>query len=160
MFLAASPCGENTLQSPHSVANIISIIFLTWTIMKVLSCCSSKCYSPLRPVFLTGGLGVGTVCSPHQFIIVTNRNQKEYKLYLSVLRILECRGTRCSSVVEHLLILCDGSSDRSLMVDPLSYFSFQPVLHNWCNKEGRKEMFYLMMHSTHFIYSYLVSDIW
>ena len=29
---------------------------------------------------------------------------------------------------------CDGSSDRSFMVDPLSYFSFQPVLHNWCNK--------------------------
>ena len=21
------------------------------------------------------------------------------------------------------------------MVDPLSYFSFQPVLHDWCNKE-------------------------
>ena len=20
------------------------------------------------------------------------------------------------------------------MVDPLSYFSFQPMLHNWCNK--------------------------
>ena len=28
---------------------------------------------------------------------------------------------------------CDGSSDRSFM-DPLSYFSFQPVLHDWCNK--------------------------
>ena len=28
---------------------------------------------------------------------------------------------------------CDGSSDRPFMVDPLSYFSFQPVLHNWCN---------------------------
>ena len=26
--------------------------------------------------------------------------------------------------------------------------------------EGRKEMFYLTMHSTHFIYSYMVSDIW
>ena len=26
------------------------------------------------------------------------------------------------------------SSDRSFMVDPLSYFSFQPVPHNWCNK--------------------------
>ena len=24
--------------------------------------------------------------------------------------------------------------DRSFMVDPLSYFSFQPVLHDWCNK--------------------------
>ena len=29
---------------------------------------------------------------------------------------------------------CDGSSDRSFMVDPLSYFSFQPVLHDWCNR--------------------------
>ena len=29
---------------------------------------------------------------------------------------------------------CDGSSDRSLMVDPLRCFSFKPVLHNWCNK--------------------------
>ena len=27
---------------------------------------------------------------------------------------------------------CDGSSDRSFMVDPLSYFSFQPVLHDRC----------------------------
>ena len=25
---------------------------------------------------------------------------------------------------------------------------------------GRKEMFYLMTHSTHFIYGYMVSDIW
>ena len=29
---------------------------------------------------------------------------------------------------------CDGSSERSFIVDLLSYFSFQPVLHNWCNK--------------------------
>ena len=29
---------------------------------------------------------------------------------------------------------CDGLSDQSFMVDPLSRFSFQPVLHNWCNK--------------------------
>ena len=29
---------------------------------------------------------------------------------------------------------CDGLSDRYFMVDPLSYFSFQPVLHEWCNK--------------------------
>ena len=28
----------------------------------------------------------------------------------------------------------DGSSDRSFMVDPLSSFSFHPVLHYWCNK--------------------------
>ena len=30
--------------------------------------------------------------------------------------------------------LCNGSSDRSFMVDLLNYFLFQPVLHDWCNK--------------------------
>ena len=29
---------------------------------------------------------------------------------------------------------CSGLSDQSLMVDPLRYFSFQLVLHNWCNE--------------------------
>ena len=29
---------------------------------------------------------------------------------------------------------CDGSSDRSFMVDPLDYFLFQPELHDWRNK--------------------------
>ena len=28
------------------------------------------------------------------------------------------------------------------------------------NSKGRKEIFYLTMHSTHFIYGYMVSDIW
>ena len=28
---------------------------------------------------------------------------------------------------------CDGSSDRSFTMDPLGYFSFQPVRQNWCN---------------------------
>ena len=28
------------------------------------------------------------------------------------------------------------------------------------NREGRKEMFYLTTHSTHFIYGYMASDIW
>ena len=42
---------------------------------------------------------------------------------------------------------CDGSSDRSFMVDPLSYFSFQPVLHDWCNKgHGMCFPVYEMMH--------------
>ena len=36
-------------------------------------------------------------------------------------------------------------------VDPLSYFSFQSVHHDWCNK-GMWYVFYLTTHSTHFIY--------
>ena len=30
----------------------------------------------------------------------------------------------------------NGLLDWSFMVDPLSYFSFQPVLHDWCNKSS------------------------
>ena len=30
----------------------------------------------------------------------------------------------------------------------------------WKDTEGRKEMFYLTTHSTHFIYGYMASDIW
>ena len=32
--------------------------------------------------------------------------------------------------------------------------------HSDSENEGRKEMFYLTMHSTHFTYGYMVSDIW
>ena len=35
-----------------------------------------------------------------------------------------------------------------------------PVVEHWLEQEGRKEMFYLMTHSTHFIYGYMASDIW
>ena len=40
------------------------------------------------------------------------------------------------SVISEMSVLswCDGSSDQSFVVDPLSYFSFQPVFHEWCNK--------------------------
>ena len=30
--------------------------------------------------------------------------------------------------------LADGAMDRSFVVDPLSYFSFQPMIHDWFNK--------------------------
>ena len=30
----------------------------------------------------------------------------------------------------------------------------------FAQREGRKEMFYLTTHSTHFIYGYMASDIW
>ena len=34
------------------------------------------------------------------------------------------------------------------------------TLSDFQQEEGRKEMFYLMTHSTHFIYGYMESDIW
>ena len=45
-------------------------------------------------------------------------------------------GARCSSVVRAFAHGAMGrSSDRSFMVDLLSYFSFQPMIHDWCNKD-------------------------
>ena len=52
----------------------------------------------------------------------------------------------------------------SLFKDTLSTFFvnnsivIRNIFRNKLRKEGRKEMFYLMTHSTHFIYSYVVSN--
>ena len=44
---------------------------------------------------------------------------------------------------------------------PLEHFNvFQLISSDVHSKEGRKEMFYLTTHSTHFIYGYMASDIW
>ena len=44
------------------------------------------------------------------------------------------KGARCSSEVERSLMVRWVVGSILHGVDPLSYFSFQPVLHDWCNK--------------------------
>ena len=44
------------------------------------------------------------------------------------------KGEGCSSEVERSLMVRWVVGSILLGVDPLSYFSFQPVLHDWCNK--------------------------
>ena len=51
-----------------------------------------------------------------------------FVLYSKMLR------TRCSSMVRALANGAMGRLIDPTWMDPLSYFSFQPVLHNWCNK--------------------------
>ena len=48
-------------------------------------------------------------------------------------KMVSPRGARCSCVIR---ALAHGAMGSSILhgVDPLSYFSFQPVLHDWCNK--------------------------
>ena len=69
-------------------------------------------------------------------------------------------------------VLCYTSQEREITqwvhhegsirrpITPLSalYHLVPPVGKR--RKEGRKEMFYLTTHSTHFIYGYMASDIW
>ena len=43
-------------------------------------------------------------------------------------------GARCGSVVRAFAHGVMGRRIDPLWMDPLSYFSFQPVLHDWCNK--------------------------
>ena len=42
-------------------------------------------------------------------------------------------GKRAVAPWESVCSWCNGSSDQSFMVDPLGYFSIQPVCHNFCN---------------------------
>ena len=58
---------------------------------------------------------------------------KGYAVYyktMCISKIKERDVAPCKSVRSW----CEGLLDRSFMVDPLNYFSFQPILHNWCNK--------------------------
>ena len=68
----------------------------------------------------------------------------------------------CIVLLKHVLLVTkeiwqyvelNNFVDVSLCIDTLS-----PSLSNIL-KEGRKEMFYITTHSTHFIYGYMASDI-
>ena len=47
---------------------------------------------------------------------------------------------------------------RNLYIDILLYRPTRDKMVD--SKEGRKEMFYLTTHSTHFVYGYMAPDIW
>ena len=50
-------------------------------------------------------------------------------------RVSNTRGAGRSSEVERSLMVRWVVGSILHGVDPLSYFSFQPVLHDWCNKD-------------------------
>ena len=55
-------------------------------------------------------------------------------LYMLYLNFRDITGAGCSSEVERSLMVRWVIGSILHEVDPLSYFSFQPVLHDWCNK--------------------------
>ena len=42
----------------------------------------------------------------------------------------------------------------------LRLYGIRHMVKDHSDSKGRKEMFYLTTHSTHFIYGYMASDIW
>ena len=82
------------------------------------------------------------------------RDVRRHKLYTTCARfymlIYTCENIRsdlrgCARL--YVLMYGYGSSDSSFIVDPLSYFLFQPVFHDWCNKGHL--MYYLLCGMLH-----------
>ena len=93
----------------------------------------------------------------------TMRPQVEWfiHIYIYIYRLFYCHGLNvCISTVKltrylsHTHTRARGSILHGL--NPLSYFSFQPVLHDWCNK-GRG-MFYPVCGMVHIKGSLLLRD--
>ena len=78
------------------------------------------------------------------------------KLYL----IIVIPSLMSSRVGKDELLICTKTAANQC------YPQCSPLSSTWflcqciCRKEGRKEMFYLTTHSTHFIYGYMASDLW
>ena len=69
-------------------------------------------------------------------------------------RVADCTQTR--SCV-HIVL-----KNTKIKVQKWALSETHYVVHNYrlCFEEGKKEMFYITTHSTHFIYGYMASDIW
>ena len=72
-----------------------------------------------------------------------------------------------SPLINHTLIGENHKSVQVISVEMESLFGYWVLgcgvflqFLDQILKEGRKEMFYLTMHSKHFIYGYIESDIW
>ena len=80
-------------------------------------------------------LGIGLLCSdcdwpsPTGVVFQTITATFEFSILL-----LHHEGSGRSSEVERSLMVRWVVGSILHGVDPLSYFSFQPVLHDWCNK--------------------------
>ena len=66
---------------------------------------------------------------PGLFIMLKLRK----RVYAALKMIFSSRIKLCMNLCIYLYMSswCDGSLDRSLMMDLLSYFLFQPVIHDW-----------------------------
>ena len=57
---------------------------------------------------------------------------------------------------------CDGSLDRSFMVETLSYCFYQPVLHDWCNKgpwcDGSLDRSFMVETLSYWLYQPVLHD--
>ena len=68
-----------------------------------------------------------------------------------------CTILSCVALIVYHMSICHTYSLRNQTSD---MWTIVTTLEYKAQLEGRKEMFYLTTHSTHFIYGYMASDIW
>ena len=95
--------------------------------------------------------------------LLSLENVDEFELFLEaghefVLLFLEPAVGR-QQLLQSLLLLLGGVL-RTTKRNQGSTTARQSLNFKHPYKEGRKELFYLTTHSTHFIYGYMASDIW
>ena len=71
------------------------------------------------------------------------------------------RGAEVLWFLQRVLACVGWGGHRGWNLGPTSCYSYH-ITHNTmeCLEQREREMFYLTTHSTHFIYSYMASDIW
>ena len=113
--------------------------------------------SELRPT-----LPVTVISTVHY---VTKPNPSPYqsahcKKSLAMARWVRLGGLRPASLLRALRMLSSASPLMSIFMTSTRPCIAQQWMGSRICKQGRKEMFYLTTHSTHFIYGYMASDIW
>ena len=89
---------------------------------------------------------MGCLSSP-----VVDRSCLKHELVIYILYINTNNNPDVDLQLQNIIILC--------LFSLMTHIDFLSTGW-WKSNTRRKNMFYLMMHSTHFIYSYMVSDIW
>ena len=126
-------CGTSQLQTVQE--NILSRIILA-TYRKFTVVMSDPHKMSVPQFTITGPVSI-PACMVHP---IYKQSKKTVTYHFSNQIHTKCSfythiwGAGCSSEVERSLMV--RWVVRSILhgVDPLSYFSFQPVLHDWCNK--------------------------
>ena len=97
----------------------------------------------------------------HINIMAMTLHSKASKIFEMILTIFLLQCLRCVSDPQQSPYIERGECHKQCScLGEARVTNHLQIGHCWHSLQWRKEMFYLTMHSTHFIYGYMASDIW
>ena len=125
----------------HSISSRFALSQRAAYITGLLLLTASHCFSRSLVRYSSSRKCCQRTCPTTSLIITTMIRIRIMTMNIIIIIIIiiniirRVAGARCSSVVRAFAHGATGRRiDPSWGVDPLSYFSFQPVFHDWCNK--------------------------